>query len=84
MNNPSIGKEKIVSKKNKRKNSIEIIDGIYKALQDGNIHTISNISRQANAHWKTIKNHINIIARIQELPKIEILKASNQTLVRII
>jgi len=81
MNNPSIDNNKILSKK-KRKNSIEIIEGIYNVLQDGKIHTISDISSQANAHWKTIQNHINIIAKVQELPKIEILKASNHTLVR--
>jgi hypothetical protein len=68
---------------NKRKNMNEIVTNIFNVLQDGDIHTISDISRETKSHWRTIKNHIDIIAKIQEMPKIEILQAKKQTLVRI-
>jgi len=73
-------KVKIERKKTKK----EIIENIYDVLQDGKIHTISDISHQIKSHWRTVKNQVDIILKIQEKPKIEILRASKQTLVRII
>ena len=61
---------------------MSIIENIFNVLQDGNLHTISNISKQAKSHWKTVKNQIEIILKIQEMPKIEVLKTDKQTLVR--
>ena len=59
-----------------------IVENIFQALQDGKFHTISDISRISRSNWKTIKNQIELIKKIQELPKIEIIHASKQVLVR--
>ena len=66
-----------------RKNE-KIIDNIFKILQDKQLYTINSLSNKSKYHWKTIKNYIDIILKIQEMPKIEVLKTSNHTLVRIL
>lgn len=58
------------------------MENIYQALGDGKFHTISDISQKANSNWSTIKNQIELIKKIQELPKIDIIHASKQILVR--
>ena len=58
------------------------MENIYQALDDGKFHTISDISQRANSNWSTIKNQIELIKKIQELPKIDIIHASKQILVR--
>ena len=65
-----------------RKNA-KIINDIFKILQDKQLHTINGLSNKSKYHWKTIKNYIEMILKIQEMPKIEVLKTSNHTLVRI-
>ncbi|MFX1239007.1 MAG: hypothetical protein ACFFAS_04335 [Promethearchaeota archaeon] len=66
-----------------RKTALEIIAKIFEVLQDNKLHTISDISRQSNIHWKSIKNQLDIILKVQDLPKIELLEASKQLLVRV-
>ncbi|MFX1394244.1 MAG: hypothetical protein ACFFAH_11780 [Promethearchaeota archaeon] len=65
-----------------RKNTIQIIESIYKVLEDGKYHTISEISRLAKSNWSTVKNQINIIVKIQKLPKLDMINASKQVLVK--
>lgn len=65
-----------------RKNTSQIIESIYKALGDGRYHTISEISRLVKSNWTTIKNQVDIIIKIQELPKLKIINASKQVLVK--
>ncbi|TFG24393.1 MAG: hypothetical protein EU529_04295 [Promethearchaeota archaeon] len=65
-----------------RKNASQIIESIYNALGDGRYHTISEISRLAKSNWTTIKNQIDIIVKIQELPNLKIINASKQVLVK--
>lgn len=65
-----------------RKSTLQIIDNIFNALEDGKFHTISEISEMAKSNWSTIKNQIEIIKKIQALPKLEIIHASKQILVR--
>lgn len=61
---------------------MEIVENIYNALNDGKFHTISEISEKANSNWSTIKNQIEIIEKIQNLPKLDIIYASKQILVK--
>jgi len=61
---------------------LSIVENIYKALNDGKYHTISDISQKANSNWSTVKNQIELIRKIQGLPKIKIIHASKQILVR--
>lgn len=65
-----------------RKTTIKIIEGIYNALEDGKFHTISEIASLAKSNWRTVKNQIDLVAKIQEMPKIEVIQASKQILVR--
>ena len=65
-----------------RKTTLKIIEGIYKALNDGKFHTISEISSLAKSNWRTVKNQVDLVQKIQRLPKIEIIEASKQILVR--
>ncbi|TFG02421.1 MAG: hypothetical protein EU540_01570 [Promethearchaeota archaeon] len=65
-----------------RKNTSQIIESIYNALGDGRYHTISEISRLAGSNWITIKNQVDIIVKIQELPNLKIINASKQVLVK--
>ncbi|MFX1409565.1 MAG: hypothetical protein ACFFA6_04380, partial [Promethearchaeota archaeon] len=65
-----------------RKSTWEIIKNIYNALNDEKFHTISDISQKANSNWSTIKNQVELIKKIQDLPKIDIIHASKQILVR--
>ena len=58
------------------------MENIYNALEDGKYHTINDISRQSNSNWRTIKKLIELIQRIQELPKLKVLHASKQVLVK--
>ena len=68
--------------KNERKGSLEIIEGIFEALNDNKVHTISDLSHQIKVHWRTVKNKIRLIQKIQELPKIEVLEGSKQLYIR--
>jgi len=61
---------------------LQIVDNIYIALDDGKFHTISEISQKAKSNWSTVKNRIELIKMIQDLPKIDIIHASKQILVR--
>ncbi len=65
-----------------RKNTLKIIEEIYKALEDGKFHTISEISGIAKSNWRTVRNHVHLVKKIQEMPKIEVINASKQILVR--
>ena len=65
-----------------RKTTIKIIEGIYNALEDGKFHTISDIASLAKSNWRTVKNQIDLVKKIQEMPKIEIIQASKQILVK--
>ncbi|MFX1461338.1 MAG: hypothetical protein ACFFBT_17970, partial [Promethearchaeota archaeon] len=58
------------------------VENIYNALDDGKFHTISEISELAKSNWSTIKNQIELINKIQDLPKLDIIHASKQILVR--
>ena len=77
-----ISQNNINNLEKERKNTLKIIENIFDVLEDGNLHTISNISRQTKSHWNTIKNQVDLILKIQEMPKIEVLKTEKQTLVR--
>ena len=65
-----------------RKTRIEIIDKIYNALEDGKFHTISEIASISKSNWRTIKNQVDLVKIIQEKPKIEVIQAAKQILVR--
>ncbi|MFX0026444.1 MAG: hypothetical protein ACFE8M_08500, partial [Candidatus Hermodarchaeota archaeon] len=58
------------------------VENIYNALDDGKFHTISEISELAKSNWSTIKSQIELIKKIQDLPKLDIIHASKQILVR--
>jgi hypothetical protein len=58
------------------------LEQIYKVLDDGKLHTISEISQLSNSNWNTIKNQVEFIKKVQDLPKIDIVHASKQILVR--
>ncbi|MFX1278788.1 MAG: hypothetical protein ACFFA3_05175 [Promethearchaeota archaeon] len=58
------------------------MENIYKALDDGGYHTISDIAQKSNSNWSTIKNQVKLIQKIQSLPKLEIIHASKQILVK--
>ena len=61
---------------------MQIVENIYNALDDGKFHTISEISEKAKSNWSTIKIQVELIKRIQDLPKLDIIHASKQILVR--
>jgi len=68
--------------KSERKTLIEIVNSIFDILEDGKLHTISNLARETKSNWRTIKNQVNLIVEIQKRPKIEILSSTNNILVR--
>jgi hypothetical protein len=61
---------------------LKIIEGIYDALKDGKFHTISEISDIAKSNWRTVRNQVDLVKKIQKMPKIEVIHASKQILVR--
>ena len=65
-----------------RKSTWQIIEKIFNALNDGRFHTISEISQKAKSNWITIKNQVELIKKIQDLPKLDIIHASKQILVK--
>jgi len=77
-----IGISKINKSKTERKTLIEIVNSIFDILDDGKLHTISNLARETKSNWRTIKNQVNLIVEIQKRPKIEILSSTNNILVR--
>ncbi len=77
-----IGISKINKSKTERKTLIEIVNSIFDILEDGKLHTISNLARETKSNWRTIKNQVNLIVEIQKRPKIEILSSTNNILVR--
>lgn len=77
-----IGISKTNKSKTERKTLIEIVNSIFDILEDGKLHTISNLARETKSNWRTIKNQVNLIVEIQKRPKIEILSSTNNILVR--
>ncbi len=77
-----IGISKINKSKTERKTLIEIVNSIFDILEDGKLHTISNLARETKSNWRTIKNQVNLIVEIQKRPKIEILSSTNNILIR--
>ena len=77
-----IGISKTNKSKKERKTLIKIVNNIFDILEDGKLHTISNLARETKSNWRTIKNQVNLIVEIQKRPKIEILSSTNNILVR--
>ena len=77
-----IGISKTNKSKTERKTLIKIVNNIFDILEDGKLHTISNLARETKSNWRTIKNQVNLIVEIQKRPKIEILSSTNNILVR--
>ncbi len=77
-----IGISKTNKSKTERKTLIEIVNSIFDILEDGKLHTISNLARETKSNWRTIKNQVNLIVEIQKRPKIEILSSTNNILIR--
>jgi len=73
---------KINKSKTERKTLIEIVNSIFDILDDGKLHTISNLARETKSNWRTIKNQVNLIVEVQKRSKIEILSSTNNILVR--
>lgn len=65
-----------------KKTTLQIVENIFNVLDDGKYHTISEISLMAKSNWSTIKNQVELIKKIQDLPKLDIIHASKQILVR--
>ena len=60
-----------MSKKRTRKTYEELVDGIFKVLNDGNRHNADEIARLVGCSWRAVINWLDLIVKIQRMPKVE-------------
>jgi len=55
----------------RRKNNREIVEAIFKVLNDGNVHNADEIARLSGCSWRSVVNWLDLIVKIQSMPKVE-------------
>jgi len=58
-----------------RKKSREILDGIFNILNDGNMHNVGEIADHVGCNWMTVMRWLNMIVKIQNMPKVKMARA---------
>lgn len=66
-----------------RKDPLEIIEELFKALESGRPFSINELSKETGIHNITIRRYIKIIEVIRKEPVIEIIKTRHSIILRI-
>lgn len=66
-----------------RKDPLEIIEELFKALESGRPFSINELSEETGIHNITIRRYIKIIEVIRNEPVIEIIKTRHSIILRI-
>lgn len=69
MKKPQFNKEE-TKRKVERKTQTEIIDGLFKALNDGRSHNADEISRLSDLSWSSVIRWFDLIVLIQDQPRV--------------
>ncbi len=54
-----------------RKTYEEMVNGIFRVLSDGNRHNADEIARLVGCSWRGVIHWLDLIAKIQRMPKVE-------------
>ena len=48
----------------------DIVDGIFKALNDGEMRTADEVAKLAGCSWQAVINWLDLIMKIQKAPQV--------------
>ena len=65
-----------------RKDPLEIIEELFKALESGRPFSLNELSKETGIHNITIRRYIKLIEVVRKEPKIEIIKTRHAVIVR--
>ena len=54
-----------------RKSSMELVEAIVEALPVQSFTTVEELSRRTGSSWETVWRWLQLIIRVQELPRVE-------------
>ena len=66
-----------------RKDPLEIIEEIFKALERGRPFSINELSKETGIHNITIKRYVKIIQVVRKEPQIEVIKTGHSIILRV-
>ena len=66
-----------------KRNPLQIIEQMFKCLEEGRPFSINEMSKQTGIHNITIRRYVRIIERVRSEPRVEIIKTSHSIILRI-
>lgn len=67
-----------------RRDPLEIIEKMFKALESGRPFSINELAQKTGLHNVTVRRYIKIIEVVREEPRVEIIKTRHSIILRII
>jgi hypothetical protein len=66
-----------------RKDPLEIMNEIFRALEEGRPCSINELSKETGLHNLTVRKYVRIIELVRKEPTIEVIKTSHSIIVRV-
>jgi response regulator of citrate/malate metabolism len=66
-----------------RKDPLEIMEEIFRALERGHACSINELSRETGIHNITIRKYVRIIETVRKEPRMEVIKTKHSIILRI-
>ena len=66
-----------------RKDPLEIIEAMFKALETGRPFSINELAKETGMHNITVKKYIKIIQVVRKEPSVEVIRTRHSIILRI-
>jgi len=66
-----------------RRDPLEILEEIFKVLEEGRALSINQISQRTGIHNITVRRYVQVIETIRKEPQIEVIKTSHSIIIRV-
>lgn len=66
-----------------RRDPFEIMNQIFKTLEEGRPCSINELSKETGLHNVTVRKYIQIIEMVRREPTVEVIKTSHSIIVRV-
>jgi len=68
--------------KHVKRDPLQIIEEMFKCLEEGRPFSINELSKETGIHNITIKRYVRLIQRIRAQPEMEVIKTSHSVILR--
>ena len=66
-----------------KRDPLQIIEEMFRCLEEGRPFSINEMSKQTGIHNITIRRYVRLIERVRSEPKVEIIKTKHSTILRV-